>query len=56
MEQDETLVKKSSIINRIKMENWTSSSKIELLVQRSVAGVAPKTRKKRSLPARNPRV
>jgi DNA repair protein RAD16 len=32
MEQDETQVKKSSIINRIKMENWTSSSKIELLV------------------------
>ncbi|RYP16215.1 hypothetical protein DL765_005273 [Monosporascus sp. GIB2] len=32
MEQEETLVKKSSIINRIKMENWTSSSKIELLV------------------------
>jgi DNA repair protein RAD16 len=32
MEQDETLVKKSSIINRIKMENWISSSKIELLV------------------------
>ncbi|KAK4212345.1 DNA repair protein RAD16 [Rhypophila decipiens] len=32
MEQDETMVKKSSIINRIKMENWTSSSKIELLV------------------------
>ncbi|KAJ4302257.1 DNA repair protein rad16 [Collariella sp. IMI 366227] len=32
MEQDEALVKKSSIINRIKMENWTSSSKIELLV------------------------
>lgn len=32
IEQDETLVKKSSIINRIKMENWTSSSKIELLV------------------------
>ncbi|KAI1863735.1 uncharacterized protein JN550_009435 [Neoarthrinium moseri] len=32
MEQDETLVKKSSIINRINMENWTSSSKIELLV------------------------
>ncbi|KAF5987474.1 nucleotide exsicion repair RAD16 [Fusarium coicis] len=32
MEQDETLVKKNSIINRIKMENWTSSSKIELLV------------------------
>jgi DNA repair protein RAD16 len=30
--QDEMLVKKSSIINRIKMENWTSSSKIELLV------------------------
>lgn len=26
------MVKKSSIINRIKMENWTSSSKIELLV------------------------
>jgi DNA repair protein RAD16 len=32
IEQDEVLVKKSSIINRIKMENWTSSSKIEALV------------------------
>ncbi|KAI1260022.1 hypothetical protein F5Y18DRAFT_407145 [Xylariaceae sp. FL1019] len=32
IEQDEMLVKKSSIINRIKMENWTSSTKIELLV------------------------
>lgn len=32
IEQDQSLVKKSSIINRIKMENWTSSSKIELLV------------------------
>ncbi|KAI0471892.1 DNA repair protein RAD16 [Xylariaceae sp. FL0804] len=32
IEQDENLFKKSSIINRIKMENWTSSSKIELLV------------------------
>lgn len=32
MEQDEGQIKKSSIINRIKMENWTSSSKIELLV------------------------
>ncbi|KHN95617.1 DNA repair protein RAD16 [Metarhizium album ARSEF 1941] len=32
IEQDEKLVKKNSIINRIKMENWTSSSKIELLV------------------------
>lgn len=32
IEQDEALVKKSSIINRIRMENWTSSSKIELLV------------------------
>lgn len=32
IEQDEVFVKKSSIINRIKMENWTSSSKIELLV------------------------
>ncbi|KAI1103239.1 nucleotide exicision repair protein [Jackrogersella minutella] len=32
IEQDEFLVKKSSIINRIKMENWKSSSKIELLV------------------------
>ncbi|QSZ29816.1 hypothetical protein DSL72_004334 [Monilinia vaccinii-corymbosi] len=31
-EQDEVQVKKSSIINRIKMENWTSSSKIEALV------------------------
>ncbi|KAH6688993.1 RING-11 protein [Plectosphaerella plurivora] len=33
MEQDNMLVKKSSIINRIKMENWTSSSKIEMLVR-----------------------
>ncbi|KAI0122994.1 DNA repair protein RAD16 [Xylariales sp. AK1849] len=32
IEQEESQVKKSSIINRIKMENWTSSSKIELLV------------------------
>ncbi|KAK3906436.1 SNF2 family N-terminal domain-containing protein [Staphylotrichum tortipilum] len=32
MEQDQLQVKQSSIINRIKMENWTSSSKIELLV------------------------
>lgn len=32
LEQDEAFVKKSSIINRIKMENWTSSTKIELLV------------------------
>ncbi|ROV92655.1 hypothetical protein VSDG_06587 [Cytospora chrysosperma] len=32
IEQDEALVKKSSIINRINMKNWTSSSKIELLV------------------------
>lgn len=32
IEQDENLVKKTSIINRIKMENWTSSTKIELLV------------------------
>ncbi|KAI9845705.1 MAG: DNA repair protein rad16 [Thelocarpon superellum] len=30
--QDEEAVKKSSIINRIKMENWTSSTKIEMLV------------------------
>ncbi|KAK2019723.1 SNF2 family domain-containing protein [Colletotrichum eremochloae] len=32
IEQNEADVKKSSIINRIKMEEWTSSSKIELLV------------------------
>ena len=32
IEQDEDTVKKSSIINRIKMENWTSSTKIEMLV------------------------
>ncbi|KAI1414591.1 SNF2 family N-terminal domain-containing protein [Hypoxylon sp. FL1857] len=32
IEQDEALVKKSSIINRIKMQDWTSSTKIELLV------------------------
>ncbi|KIW09188.1 uncharacterized protein PV09_00118 [Verruconis gallopava] len=30
--QDEDEVKKSSIINRINMENWTSSTKIEMLV------------------------
>ncbi|KAJ9628536.1 DNA repair protein rad16 [Taxawa tesnikishii (nom. ined.)] len=32
IEQDEDVVKKSSIINRIKMENWTSSTKIEMLI------------------------
>jgi len=32
IEQDEENVKRSSIINRIKMENWTSSTKIEMLV------------------------
>lgn len=32
IEQDEDSVKKTSIINRIKMENWTSSTKIEMLV------------------------
>ncbi|KAI9789769.1 MAG: DNA repair protein rad16 [Peltula sp. TS41687] len=31
-EQDEDEVKKTSIINRIKMENWTSSTKIETLM------------------------
>lgn len=33
IEQDENQVKKSSIINRIKMEDWVSSTKIEALVQ-----------------------
>ena len=32
IEQDEETVKKNSIINRIKMEDWTSSTKIEMLV------------------------
>lgn len=32
IEQDEDNVRKSSIINRIKMEDWTSSTKIEMLV------------------------
>ncbi|KAK2750096.1 DNA repair protein rad16 [Myotisia sp. PD_48] len=32
IEQEEGEVKKNSIINRIKMENWTSSTKIEMLV------------------------
>ncbi|KAM3417883.1 hypothetical protein BST61_g6103 [Cercospora zeina] len=32
IEQDEEVVKKSSIINRIKMEDWTSSTKIEMLI------------------------
>lgn len=32
IEQDEEVVKKSSIINRIRMEDWTSSTKIEMLV------------------------
>ncbi|KAI9821562.1 MAG: DNA repair protein rad16 [Thelocarpon impressellum] len=31
-EQDEQAVKKSSIINRIKMDKWTSSTKIEMLI------------------------
>ncbi|KAL8376257.1 hypothetical protein RB595_007384 [Gaeumannomyces hyphopodioides] len=32
VEQDQELVKKNSIINRIKMEQWTSSTKMEMLV------------------------
>ncbi|KAF2768701.1 hypothetical protein EJ03DRAFT_328009 [Teratosphaeria nubilosa] len=32
IEQDEEVVKKNSIINRINMANWTSSTKIEMLV------------------------
>ena len=32
IEQEEDNVKKSSIINRIRMEDWTSSTKIEMLV------------------------
>lgn len=32
LEQDEESVKKTSIINRIKMGDWTSSTKIEMLV------------------------
>ncbi|KAF2841593.1 hypothetical protein M501DRAFT_928460 [Patellaria atrata CBS 101060] len=32
IEQDEDMVKKSSIINRIKMGDWTSSTKIEMLI------------------------
>jgi DNA repair protein RAD16 len=32
IEQDEDQVKKTSIINRIRMSEWTSSTKIELLV------------------------
>ncbi|ORY17578.1 SNF2 family N-terminal domain-domain-containing protein [Clohesyomyces aquaticus] len=32
IEQDEDQVKKTSIINRIKMDNWTSSTKIEMLI------------------------
>jgi DNA repair protein RAD16 len=32
IEQDEDMVKKSSIINRIRMSDWTSSTKIELLI------------------------
>ncbi|RKF59452.1 DNA repair protein RAD16 [Erysiphe neolycopersici] len=32
LEQDNAMIKKSSIINRIKMENWVSSTKIETLV------------------------
>ncbi|KAL4880009.1 SNF2 family N-terminal domain-containing protein [Aspergillus karnatakaensis] len=32
MEQQEEHIKKNSIVNRIKMEDWTSSTKIEMLV------------------------
>lgn len=32
LQQDEDSVKKTSIVNRINMENWTSSTKIEMLV------------------------
>ena len=41
-EQDEQAVKKSSIINRIKMENWTSSTKIEMLVSELARMRSPK--------------
>ncbi|KAH8842087.1 hypothetical protein MCOR27_010854 [Pyricularia oryzae] len=32
IEQDQEMTKKNSIINRIRMENWTSSTKMEMLV------------------------
>jgi DNA repair protein RAD16 len=32
IEQEEEVVKKNSIINRIRMEDWTSSTKIEMLI------------------------
>lgn len=32
IEQSEEMVKKNSIINRIKMDDWTSSTKIEMLI------------------------
>lgn len=32
LEQDQEQVQKTSIINRIRMENWTSSTKIEMLI------------------------
>ena len=32
IEQDEENVKKNSIINRIRMDNWCSSTKIEMLI------------------------
>ncbi|PLB54277.1 putative DNA excision repair protein Rad16 [Aspergillus steynii IBT 23096] len=32
IEQEEEFIKKNSIINRIRMEDWTSSTKIEMLV------------------------
>lgn len=32
IEQEEEYVKKNSIVNRIKMDDWTSSTKIEMLV------------------------
>ncbi|TVY58107.1 DNA repair protein RAD16 [Lachnellula cervina] len=48
IEQDEQMVKKSSIINRIKMENWTSSSKIEALVH-DIWQLRSKTRTTKSI-------
>ncbi|TVY35453.1 DNA repair protein RAD16 [Lachnellula subtilissima] len=48
IEQDEQMVKKSSIINRIKMENWTSSTKIEALVH-DIWQLRSKTRTTKSI-------
>jgi DNA repair protein RAD16 len=48
IEQSEDTVKKNSIINRIKMDDWTSSTKIEMLVA-ELAGLRSRKQSSKSI-------